>query len=154
MPPSLLRWATLRQLSCSQKDFFAILHNKRHYGWACSGHAALKKWISVSTGNFYCMLIVLAQVSKANGYILPTAYQGIYNAIHRGVEPELLPCLRKFGISFYEFNPCECWRYYRGVQAIHSPLQWQEDFSLAVICPKTMFRKRVLGLTQRRTRAR
>lgn len=23
----------------------------------------------------------------------------------RGVETELFPCLRKFGISFYEFNP-------------------------------------------------
>lgn len=45
-------------------------------------------------------------ICKANGYILPTAYQGLYNAIHRGVEPELFPCLRKFGISFYEFNPC------------------------------------------------
>ena len=45
-------------------------------------------------------------ICKANGYILPTVYQGIYNAIHRGVEPELFSCLRKFGISFYEFNPC------------------------------------------------
>ncbi|KAF8964665.1 Aldo/keto reductase [Flammula alnicola] len=44
-------------------------------------------------------------ICKANGYIQPTAYQGIYNAIHRSVEAELLPCLRKFGISFYEFNP-------------------------------------------------
>ncbi|KDQ59547.1 hypothetical protein JAAARDRAFT_33126 [Jaapia argillacea MUCL 33604] len=44
-------------------------------------------------------------ICKANGYIQPTAYQGIYNAIHRNVEPELFPCLRKFGISFYEFNP-------------------------------------------------
>ncbi|KAG6845547.1 hypothetical protein H0H87_007791 [Tephrocybe sp. NHM501043] len=44
-------------------------------------------------------------ICKANGYIQPTAYQGIYNAVHRNVEPELFPCLRKFGISFYEFNP-------------------------------------------------
>ncbi|KAF5330595.1 hypothetical protein D9619_005737 [Psilocybe cf. subviscida] len=44
-------------------------------------------------------------ICKANGYIQPTVYQGIYNSIQRGVEPELLPCLRKFGISFYEFNP-------------------------------------------------
>jgi aflatoxin B1 aldehyde reductase len=44
-------------------------------------------------------------ICSANGYIRPTAYQGIYNAIHRAVEPELFPCLRKFGISFYEFNP-------------------------------------------------
>ena len=44
-------------------------------------------------------------ICRANGYIQPTAYQGIYNAIHRRVEPELFPCLRKFGIAFYEFNP-------------------------------------------------
>lgn len=44
-------------------------------------------------------------ICKANGYIMPTAYQGIYNAIHRAVEPELFPCLRKYGIAFYEFNP-------------------------------------------------
>ncbi|KDR73432.1 hypothetical protein GALMADRAFT_608678 [Galerina marginata CBS 339.88] len=47
----------------------------------------------------------LVGICKANGYIQPTVYQGIYNAIHRSVETELLPCLRKFGISFYEFNP-------------------------------------------------
>ncbi|KAJ3810062.1 Aldo/keto reductase [Lentinula aff. lateritia] len=44
-------------------------------------------------------------ICKANGYIIPSAYQGIYNAVHRAAESELFPCLRKFGISFYEFNP-------------------------------------------------
>ncbi|KAF8061521.1 Aldo/keto reductase [Lyophyllum atratum] len=47
----------------------------------------------------------IVMICKANGYIQPTAYQGVYNAVHRNVEPELFPCLRKFGISFYEFNP-------------------------------------------------
>lgn len=47
----------------------------------------------------------ISEICKANGYIQPTAYQGIYNAIHRAVEPELFPCLRKYGISFYAFNP-------------------------------------------------
>jgi len=47
----------------------------------------------------------MVSICRQNGWIQPTAYQGIYNAIHRGVEPELFPCLRKFGISFYEFNP-------------------------------------------------
>ncbi|KAJ7902491.1 Aldo/keto reductase [Mycena leptocephala] len=44
-------------------------------------------------------------ICKQHGYIQPTVYQGIYNSIHRNVEPELFPALRKFGISFYEFNP-------------------------------------------------
>jgi aflatoxin B1 aldehyde reductase len=48
----------------------------------------------------------LVGICKRFGYIQPTVYQGLYNAIHRTVEPELLPCLRKFGISFYEYNPC------------------------------------------------
>jgi hypothetical protein len=30
---------------------------------------------------------------------------GIYNAVHRNVEPELFPCLRKLGLAFYGFNP-------------------------------------------------
>ncbi|KAI0334258.1 Aldo/keto reductase [Cubamyces sp. BRFM 1775] len=44
-------------------------------------------------------------ICKANDYIQPSVYQGVYNAIHRKVEPELFPCLRKFGIAFYAFNP-------------------------------------------------
>ncbi|EIW65256.1 Aldo/keto reductase [Trametes versicolor FP-101664 SS1] len=44
-------------------------------------------------------------ICEAKGYVKPAVYQGIYNAIHRKVEPELFPCLRKFGIAFYEFNP-------------------------------------------------
>ncbi|KAF7792261.1 hypothetical protein EIP86_003297 [Pleurotus ostreatoroseus] len=47
----------------------------------------------------------ICEICKANGYIMPTVYQGIYNAIHRVVEPELFPCLRKYNISFYAFNP-------------------------------------------------
>ncbi|KZT56054.1 Aldo/keto reductase [Calocera cornea HHB12733] len=47
----------------------------------------------------------MVMICRDNGWIQPTLYQGIYNAIHRAVEPELFPCMRKFGISFYEFNP-------------------------------------------------
>ncbi|KAI5479108.1 Aldo/keto reductase [Pseudohyphozyma bogoriensis] len=42
---------------------------------------------------------------EEKGWIKPTAYQGVYNCLHRAVEPELFPCLRKFGLSFYGFNP-------------------------------------------------
>ncbi|KAH7916003.1 Aldo/keto reductase [Hygrophoropsis aurantiaca] len=47
----------------------------------------------------------MVEICKANGYIQPTVYQGLYNAIQRTVEPELFPCLRKYGISFYAFSP-------------------------------------------------
>ena len=47
----------------------------------------------------------IVEICDKNGWIKPTAYQGIYNALHRLVEPELFPALRHYGISFYEFNP-------------------------------------------------
>ncbi|KAF1940489.1 Aldo/keto reductase [Clathrospora elynae] len=47
----------------------------------------------------------ICEICRANGYKLPSVYQGVYNALYRTVEHELLPCLRKYGISFYAFNP-------------------------------------------------
>ncbi|KAF8573618.1 Aldo/keto reductase [Ramaria rubella] len=47
----------------------------------------------------------IVTLCRVNGWIQPTVYQGLYNAIRRAVEPELLPCLRKFGISFYQYSP-------------------------------------------------
>ena len=47
----------------------------------------------------------ICQFCKAKGWIIPTAYQGMYNAITRKVEEELFPCLRKFGLRFYAYNP-------------------------------------------------
>ncbi|KAJ7832758.1 Aldo/keto reductase [Mycena olivaceomarginata] len=44
-------------------------------------------------------------ICREHGYVQPVVYQGIYNVIHRLVELELFPALRKFGIAFYGFNP-------------------------------------------------
>ncbi|CEQ42918.1 SPOSA6832_04786 [Sporobolomyces salmonicolor] len=38
-------------------------------------------------------------ICEKNGWIKPTAYQ------QRCIEPELIPCVRKFGLSLYVFNP-------------------------------------------------
>jgi aflatoxin B1 aldehyde reductase len=42
---------------------------------------------------------------KRNGWIMPSVYQGRYNAITRDVEGELFPAVRNFGIGFYAYNP-------------------------------------------------
>jgi len=44
-------------------------------------------------------------ICKAKGYVLPKIYQGMYNAITRSIEPEMIPCLRKFGIRLVIYNP-------------------------------------------------
>ncbi|TVY85346.1 Aflatoxin B1 aldehyde reductase member [Lachnellula suecica] len=47
----------------------------------------------------------ICEICKRNGYIMPSVYQGVYNALHRSVEPELFPCLRNYGMAFYNYNP-------------------------------------------------
>jgi len=47
----------------------------------------------------------ICEICDRNGWIKPSVYQGVYNALHRAVEPELFPCLRKYGVAFYAFNP-------------------------------------------------
>ncbi|OZJ05504.1 hypothetical protein BZG36_01913 [Bifiguratus adelaidae] len=44
-------------------------------------------------------------ICKQNGWVLPTVYQGMYNAITRDVEHDLFSCLKKFNIRFYAYNP-------------------------------------------------
>lgn len=43
-------------------------------------------------------------ICKLNNWVVPTVYQGLYNAISRDVERELLPCLAKLNIAFYAYN--------------------------------------------------
>lgn len=47
----------------------------------------------------------IVTLCRIHGWVQPTVYQGLYNAIHRAAEPDLFPALRKYGISFYEYNP-------------------------------------------------
>ncbi|KAG8431744.1 hypothetical protein GDO86_020159 [Hymenochirus boettgeri] len=44
-------------------------------------------------------------ICKHKNWVLPTVYQGMYNATTRQVETELLPCLRQLGMRFYAYNP-------------------------------------------------
>lgn len=45
------------------------------------------------------------EICSKNGYVLPTVFQGIYSPINRTLETEMLPLLRKFGMSFYAYSP-------------------------------------------------
>ena len=47
----------------------------------------------------------VAEICRANGWMQPTVYQGMYNALTRDVERELFPCLHNYGIRFYAYNP-------------------------------------------------
>lgn len=42
---------------------------------------------------------------KHNGWVRPTVYQAMYNAITRGIEPELVPACRRYGLDIVVYNP-------------------------------------------------
>jgi len=64
----------------------------------------------------------ICELCQTNGWKMPDVYQGIYNALHRSVEPELFPCLRHYGLSFYNYNPLAGGyltnRYHRGDEEV------------------------------------
>ncbi|EXJ82863.1 hypothetical protein A1O3_06678 [Capronia epimyces CBS 606.96] len=45
------------------------------------------------------------ETARANGYVLPTVYQGCYSPVTRKPEDVLLPLLRRLGFSFYAYSP-------------------------------------------------
>lgn len=47
----------------------------------------------------------IVELCRHHGWIEPTVYQGMYNALTRDVERELLPCLANYGMQFYAYNP-------------------------------------------------
>ncbi len=46
-------------------------------------------------------VVEICQYCQRHGYVLPTVYQGVYNALNRTAEYELLPVLRNYGIRYY-----------------------------------------------------
>ncbi|KAJ7362889.1 aflatoxin B1-aldehyde reductase [Mycena albidolilacea] len=47
----------------------------------------------------------IVTMCRLNGWLAPTVYEGLYSAIDRTVETELIPCLRHFGMKFAAYCP-------------------------------------------------
>lgn len=47
----------------------------------------------------------ICEICKSNGWIMPSVYQGVYHVLQRSIESELFPCLRKYNMSLYAFQP-------------------------------------------------
>ena len=47
----------------------------------------------------------VVETCRRHGWMQPSVYQGMYNALTRDVERELFPCLRNYGMRFYAYNP-------------------------------------------------
>jgi aflatoxin B1 aldehyde reductase len=47
----------------------------------------------------------IVALCRENGWVQPSVYQVVYNALVRSAEPDLFPVLRKHNIAIYTFNP-------------------------------------------------
>jgi aflatoxin B1 aldehyde reductase len=73
---------------------------------ACDKLHRAGKFRELALSNYAAWQVVdIWHICDRNGWVLPTAYQGMYNAVTREVERELFPALRRLGIRFYAYNP-------------------------------------------------
>jgi len=64
------------------------------------------KFRQLGLSNYSSWLVAeVVNICRNNNWLVPTVYQGMYSAITRQVEEELIPCLRHYGISFYAYSP-------------------------------------------------
>jgi aflatoxin B1 aldehyde reductase len=60
------------------------------------------KFDAFGLSNFPAWQVVeICQFCQRQGYVLPTVYQGVYNALNRSAEYELVPVLRNYRLSYY-----------------------------------------------------
>ncbi|XP_077973496.1 aflatoxin B1 aldehyde reductase member 2-like [Styela clava] len=64
------------------------------------------KFNELGLSNYSSWLVSeVVNLCKQNNWIQPTVYQGMYSALTRMVEKELLPCVRYHNMRFYGFSP-------------------------------------------------
>ncbi|CAG5979738.1 unnamed protein product [Menidia menidia] len=103
---------SLKRLQTDCVDLF-YLHAPDHQNpiqdtlRACNElHKEVGKFKELGLSNYASWEVAeIVCICRHNNWIVPTVYQGMYNATTRQVETELLPCLRYYGMKFYAYNP-------------------------------------------------
>lgn len=64
------------------------------------------KFVQLGLSNFTAFEVAeCVMLCKMHGWVRPTIWQGMYNAITRSIEPELLPACRRYGLDVVVYNP-------------------------------------------------
>lgn len=64
------------------------------------------KFVQLGLSNFTAFEVAeVVMTCKANNWVRPTVYQGMYNAITRSLETEVVPACRRYGIDLVVYNP-------------------------------------------------
>lgn len=64
------------------------------------------KFVQLGLSNYAAWEVAeIWNIANERGYVKPTIYQAMYNAITREIENELIPCCRKYGLDVVIYNP-------------------------------------------------
>lgn len=64
------------------------------------------KFVQLGLSNFAAWEVAeVYNICNERGWVKPSIYQAMYNAITRDIEPELIPCCRKYKIDIVIYNP-------------------------------------------------
>ncbi|KAI0596388.1 NADP-dependent oxidoreductase domain-containing protein [Biscogniauxia sp. FL1348] len=64
------------------------------------------KFVQLGLSNFTAAEVAeVVMTCKYNGWVRPTVYQGMYNIITRGIDAELIPACRRYGLDIVVYNP-------------------------------------------------
>jgi aflatoxin B1 aldehyde reductase len=75
----------------------------------CSKHSLMVcrgKFVQLGLSNFTAFEVAeVVMHCKYNNWVRPTIYQGMYNAITRSLEKELIPACKRYGLDVVVYNP-------------------------------------------------
>ncbi|KZF19622.1 Aldo/keto reductase, partial [Xylona heveae TC161] len=112
--PDVLKKAfntSLKELQTDQVDIFYLHAPDRSVPFAETLKAVDDlhkegKFIQFGLSNFTAFEVAeVVLTAKANGWVRPTVYQGMYNAITRSLETELIPACHRYGLDVVVYNP-------------------------------------------------
>lgn len=102
---------SLRELGASCVDIFYLHAPDRTVPFedtlkACDELFKQGKFVTLGLSNYAAWEVAeMVNIARKRGLVQPKIYQAMYNAITRAIEPELIPCCRKYGIDIVVYNP-------------------------------------------------
>ncbi|KIX00242.1 uncharacterized protein Z518_10381 [Rhinocladiella mackenziei CBS 650.93] len=73
---------------------------------ACNDMFREGKFVQLGLSNYAAWEVAeIWNIAHERGWVRPTIYQAMYNAITRDIEKELVPCCRKYGLDLVIYNP-------------------------------------------------
>lgn len=102
---------SLKELQSEQVDIFYLHAADRSVPFKETLEAVNElhkegKFVRLGLSNFTSFEVAeVVLLCQQNGWVRPTIWQGMYNAITRGIESELIPACRRYGLDVVVYNP-------------------------------------------------